>query len=392
MEFAFTDEQLMIKDTAESYLQEVSTSEAIRAAMETDLGYCVEQWQSVCSDLVWQAIHIPEAYGGLGLGYVELVAMQEQMGRFLFCSPFFSTVCMGVNALLLAANETQKQNYLPQIIAGKTVTLAFVGPAASSFGGQWDDDVIETVAVKHSNGYTLTGEARYVVDGASSDYLIVAARTQRAVNLFILPKEQEGLEIEVLPTMDQTRQQAQIYFHDVQVDASALLGSEGNSPTVLANVLDLATIALAAEQLGGAQGIMDMAVDYSKERVQFGRAIAGFQSIKHKAADMMTRVEVARSGVYYAACVAQQVIEAVAKQQPVDTSALSEAASIAKGYCSDAYFKNAAEALQIHGGVGFTWEYDVHLHFKRAKSSEHYLGNASYHRERIAQLLLDGGR
>lgn len=392
MEFAFTDEQLMIKDTAESYLQEVSTSEAIRAAMETDLGYCVEQWQSVCSDLVWQAIHIPEAYGGLGLGYVELVAMQEQMGRFLFCSPFFSTVCMGVNALLLAANETQKENYLPQIIAGKTVTLAFVGSAASSFGGQWDDDVIETVAVKHSNGYTLTGEARYVVDGASSDYLIVAARTQRAVNLFILSKEQEGLEIEVLPTMDQTRQQAQIYFHDVQVDASALLGSEGNSQTVLANVLDLATIALAAEQLGGAQGIMDMAVDYSKERVQFGRAIAGFQSIKHKAADMMTRVEVARSGVYYAACVAQQVIEAVAKQQPVDTSALSEAASIAKGYCSDAYFKNAAEALQIHGGVGFTWEYDVHLHFKRAKSSEHYLGNASYHRERIAQLLLDRGR
>ena len=390
MEFAFTDEQLMIKDTAESYLSEVSTSAAIRQAMETELGYDRQQWQSVCSDLYWQAIHTPDQFGGMALGYVELVAMQEQMGRFLFCSPFFSTVCLALNSLLLAATEEQKQHYIPLLLQGKTATLAFVGSNAACFGGQWDDEAIEIVAVKNTEGFRLSGEARYVIDAASSDYLIVAAKAHRAVNLFIVPADHDGIEVEWLPTMDQTRKQANLTFHDVQVPTSALLGGEADAQQTLTVILNLATIALAAEQMGGAQGIMDMAVEYSKERVQFGRAIAGFQAIKHKAADMMTRVEVARSGVYYAACIAEQALKAAQQGQAIDTLALQEAASICKAYCSDAYFKNAAQALQIHGGVGFTWEYDVHLHFKRAKASEHYLGNASYHRERLAQLLLEG--
>lgn len=389
MEFAFTDEQLMIRDTAQAFLAEVSTSEAIRAAMATDTGYDRQLWQQICNDLVWPALHIPEQFGGMGLGYVELVAMLEQMGRYLLCSPFYASVCLGVNSLLLAGSDDQKKQWLPQLAAGTTATLAWCDCSAGERGGNWNADTISATATPDGQDYILSGEYRYVVDGASAELLIVAARLPGSVgangiSLFVLPAHTAGVSRQTLPTLDQTRKQSAIQLQNVRVPASALLGKAGNAAPVLQTVLDLAAIALAAEQMGGAQQCLDMAVAYTKERVQFGRSIASFQAIKHKAADMMLRVEVARSGVYYAACVAQEALEG----GPL-AGELSEAASIAKSYCSDAYFKNAAECLQMHGGVGFTWEYDVHLHFKRAKASEHFLGAGAYHRERLAQLLLD---
>lgn len=389
MEFAFTDEQQMIRDTAESFLAEVSTSEAVRTAMATELGYDRELWQRICGELYWQAIHIPEEFGGMGLGYVELVAMLEQMGRYLLCSPFFSTVCLGANALMIAGSDEQKAEYLPKICEGLTATLAYTGKAAAANGGQWGADAVELIAERQGEQFMLNGTLRYVPDGASAELLIVAARNEgskgeEGISLFVLPADQAGIERQWLPTMDQTRKQAEITFTDVTVPAAALMGEAGQAWSQLAKVIDLATVALAAEQMGGAQQIMDITVDYTKERTQFNRPIAGFQAIKHKAADMMTRVEVARSGVYYAACVAQEALV-----EGELASELPEAASIAKGYCSDAYFKNAGEAMQMHGGVGFTWEYDVHLYFKRAKASEHFLGNGAYHRERIAQIILD---
>ncbi len=389
MKFAFSDEQQMIRDTAESFLAEVSTGEAVRAAMATELGYDAELWQRICGELYWPAIHIPVEFGGLGLGYVELAAMLEQMGRYLLCSPFFSTVCLGANALMIAGSDEQKAQYLAEICAGRTATLAYTGKAAAACGGQWGAEAVELVAQRRHDQFVLNGTLRYVPDGASAELLIVAARSlgstgAEGINLFVLAADRAGIECRLLPTMDQTRRQAEITFDSVTLPISALMGEEGAAWPALAKIIDLATVALTAEQLGGAQQLLDIAVDYTKERTQFNRPIASFQAIKHMAADMMTRAEVARSGAYYAACVAQEALEhgELASQLP-------EAASVAKAYCSDAFFRNAGDALQMHGGVGFTWEYDVHLYFKRAKASEHFLGSGDYHRERIARLILD---
>ncbi|GAB3103828.1 acyl-CoA/acyl-ACP dehydrogenase [Aestuariicella hydrocarbonica] len=389
MEFAFTDEQQMIRDTAEAFLAEVSTSEAVRQAMVTDQGYDHELWQRICTELYWQAIHIPEAYGGLGLGYVELVAMLEQMGRYLLCSPFFSTVCLGANALIVAGTEAQKAEFLPQICDGKTATLAYTGYQSARHGGQWGADAVSTTVFRDGEDFILNGTLRYVPDGASAQLLVVAARAEgslgaEGISLFVLSADEAGISRRLLPTMDQTRKQGEIVLTDVRVPAAALMGAEGQAWSNLEAIVDLANVALAAEQMGGAQQLLDMTVDYTKERQQFNRPIAGFQAIKHMAADMMTRVEVARSGVYYAACIAEEFL-----QKTELAVELPEAASVAKSYCADAYFQNASDALQMHGGVGFTWEYDVHLYFKRAKASEHFLGNGDYHRERLAQWLLD---
>lgn len=389
MEFAFTDEQNMIRESAETFLREVSTSAAIREAMETDAGFQSATWRSVCEDLCWSALPVPEAFGGLGLGMVELISMQEQMGRFLFCSPFFSSVCCATVALLVAGTEDQKAQVLPQLVAGKTATLAFVSAQTIQPQLQWQSDWVDAHCKVVGDEIILNGHYRFVVDGASADRLIVAARedAQSPVRLFLVDALAPGLTRTLLPTLDQTRKQAQIILENVTVPASAEMVSGGDSR--LQTILDLATIALAAEQMGGAQRVLELAVDYTKEREQFGRPVAGFQAIKHKAADMMMRVEVARSGVYYAACVADEALQSLYAGTAVDRYALAEAASVAKSYCSDAFFKNASDCLQMHGGVGFTWEYDVHLFFKRAKASEHFLGNGTLHRERLAALLLD---
>ncbi|MFC6981145.1 acyl-CoA dehydrogenase family protein [Microbulbifer taiwanensis] len=302
---------------------------------------------------------------------------------------FFSTVCLGANALMVAGTEAQKEKYLPRICEGLTATLAYTGISAARGGGRWGADAVEAIAERDGDEFILNGTLRFVPDGASAELLIVAARAagtsgEAGISLFVVPAESPGIERKLLPTMDQTRKQAEIVLSDLRLPADTLMGAEGDAWPQLQKILQLATVAQAAEQMGGAQQSLDLAVEYSKERAQFGRPIAGFQAIKHKAADMMTRTEVARSAVYYAACVAEEAVEGGEL-----AGELGEAASIAKAYCSDAYFQNAGDALQIHGGVGFTWEYDVHLHLKRAKASEHFLGSGDYHRERVAQLLLD---
>ncbi|WP_339673797.1 acyl-CoA dehydrogenase family protein [uncultured Zhongshania sp.] len=384
MEFAFTQEQEMIRDTAASFLKDASTSAAIRSASGSDLGYSPDLWQRICTDMYWQALHIPEEYGGMGLGYVELVAVLEQMGRYLLCSPYLATVAMATNALLIAGTDDQKTEILPQLIEGKTATLAFNGGS-----NLWCADAVTASYKRDGDTAILNGQYRYVLDGHSADYLIIAAREEGSVgaegiSLFVCAADTDGIKRSLLPTMDQSRRQAAIELTDLRLPAESVMGDFGTAAKALSKILDLATIALAAEQAGGMQQILDITVDYTKSRNQFGRSIAGFQAIKHKAADMMLRNEVARSAVYYAACIADDALSA----GPL-ADELAEAASIAKSYCSEAYFKNAGEALQMHGGVGFTWEYDVHLYFKRAKASEHFLGNSVYHRERVAGVLLD---
>ncbi|MFK7732709.1 MAG: acyl-CoA dehydrogenase family protein [Pseudomonadales bacterium] len=382
MEFALTEEQLMIRESAEGFLAAKSDSAAVREAMATELGYDMALWQSVCEEMFWHAVHIPEEYGGLGLGYVEVAVVMEQMGHRLLCSPYFATVCFGVNALLMAGSDSQKAKWCAEIVEGKTATLAFSGG-----GRDWSDKSVTAQFTKNGDGVELTGEYHYVVDGHSAEILVVAARDSESgeLALFVLPADTEGVQRAWTPTMDQTRKLATLSFDNVSLSVEHQL--EGND---LERVLDLARIALAAEQCGGAQAILSQSVEYVQEREQFGRTIASFQSIKHKAADMTLQAEVARSAVYYGACVAQEVLAGSEGDLQV-ASELLEAASMAKAYCSDAYFFNAGCGLQMHGGVGFTWEYDVHLYFKRAKSSESLLGDGAWNRERIASQLLDEG-
>jgi len=381
LEFSFTEEQQMIRETAENFLRDHSTSQAIRKAMATEQGFDADLWQRICNDLCFQSITIPEQHGGMGLGYVELVAVLEQMGRFLLCSPYFSTVCLASNALYVAGNEKQQAEYFGKIINGETGTLLL------NDSGKPDADAVNVtykkVADKKSGDrFILDGTYRYVIDGHTANFFVAAANGEQGVALFVLPADTKGISKKWLPTMDQTRKQAEVVFNNVSLPAAQCLKTDASSE--LQKILQLAMIATAAEQMGASQQILDMTVAYTKGRVQFNRPIASFQAVKHQAADMMLKTEVARSAVYYAACIADDTLRCGSL-----SAELPEAASIAKAYCSDAFFQNASTAMQLHGGVGFTWEYDVHLYFKRAKSSEIFLGNAAHHREQIAQILLD---
>ena len=377
MDFAFTDEQQELRATARDFLAAHSGSEQVRAAMQSELGYDPQVWKQIGAELGWPSVIIPEAFGGLGLGYVELIALMEVMGGALLCAPFFSSVCLGANALLAGGTEEQKKEYLAGIAEGQTrATLAL-----TEASGCWGAAGIEATARREGGDYVLSGKKSYVLDGHCADLLVVAARregttAEAGISLFAVPASSRGVERRVLPTLDQTRRQAEIVLRDVRVPASALMGEEGEGWGALARTLDLAAIALSAEQVGGAQRCLDMSVEHAKERVQFGRPIGSFQAIKHKCADMLVQVESARSASYYAGCVAAE-----------DGDELPLVASLAKAYCSDAYFHCAANAIQIHGGVGFTWEYDVHLYFKRARSTEIFLGDAAYHRELVARRM-----
>lgn len=386
MDFTFSDEQDMIRESAEGFLADVSDSSAIRAAMVSELGYDPQLWQRLCHELCWPAILIPEAYGGLGLGFVELAILLEQMGRRLFCSPFYATACLAVPALLLGGSEAQKQAWLPRLAAGElTATLGYVG------GSRWDAATVEMTAVAEGNGFVLDGCLRQVIDGHSADLLIVAARTPgsrgaQGISLFIVEPTSAGVERRLQPTLDQTRKLAELQFSQVYVGADSLLGTAAEGVQLLEQVLRLACVALAAEQVGGTQQALDLTLAYTQERQQFGRSIASFQAIKHRAADMMVQLECARSAAYYAACVAEEVL--AVGGDPQVASELPLAAALAKARCSEAFFHCAAESIQLHGGVGFTWEYDSHLYFKRARASESFLGAPSWHRERIASVLL----
>ena len=377
MDFRFSEEQHELQNIARSFHEEASGPEQVRQAMESDLGYDAEVWGQIATELGWCCVHIPEEYGGLGLGFVELVVLLEASGETVLCAPFFSTVALAANAILSLGSEAQKAALLPEIAEGSvTATLAF-----AEAEGRWDAEGVQATATPEGDGFVLDGTKAWVVDGHSAEWLLIAARAPgsagtEGLSLFRVKGDSEGVTRKALPTMDQTRRIAEIQLSGVRVDADACLGEPGAAWPGLRRTLDLAAIALAAEQVGGAQRCLDMAVSYAKEREQFNRPIGSFQSIKHKCADMMIAVESARSALYYAACIADD-----------GSDDLSSNASLAKAWCSEAYFQCAADNIQIHGGVGFTWEYDPHLHFKRARASESWLGDPSYHRERLADHL-----
>ncbi|RIK05453.1 MAG: acyl-CoA dehydrogenase [Acidobacteria bacterium] len=377
MNFAFSDEQEELKKSARRFCEEQYSSETVRRIMETESGVDEELWTRMAQELGWQAMIIPEEYGGAGFGYIELIVLMEEMGRAVVAAPFFSTVCLAANTLLVAGSDEQKQELLPGIAEGTRIATL----ALTEESGRWDADGVMATYSKNGGDYTLNGKKMYVVDGHTANTIIVAARAEGStgedgVSLFVVDAEASGLSRRPLQTMDQTRKQAEVTLDGVSVAGSALVGEEGNAWLAVTKVMDLASVALAAEQVGGAQMCLDMSVDYAKVRVQFGRPIGSFQAIKHKCADMLVEVESAKSAAYYAGWAARE-----------DNEELPITAPLAKAYCSEAYFHCAAENIQIHGGIGFTWEHDAHLYFKRAKSSELMLGDPSYHRELLAQRI-----
>jgi len=368
MNFAFTEEQEELRNIVRSFMEDKSPESAVRDLMETDGGYDEAVWAQMAEQLGLQSLIIPEEYGGQGFGYIELIVVLEEMGRSLICSPFFSTVVLATNALLQSGNAAAMEKHLPGIASGETIATLALAEA----NGRWDADGVAIEASGDSDSVTLSGEKMFVIDGSTANLIIVAARSNGGVHLYTVDGDAAGLTRESLSTMDQTRKQARLTFDNTPAEHLA----DTNNFEMMSTILDLAAVGLAAEQVGGAQFVMEMAVQYAKDRVQFGRPIGSFQAIKHKCADMLLEVESAKSAAYYAGwCAAEMNDE------------LPSVASLAKAYCSEAYFHCAAENIQIHGGIGFTWEHPAHLYFKRAKSSELMFGDPAYHRELLAQRI-----
>lgn len=373
VDFAFSDEQDQLRDAVRRFLEAKSPVTEVRRLMDTTDGYDPAVWAQMANELGLQSLAIPEQYGGQGFGFIELGIVFEEMGRALLCAPYFATVALATSAVLVQGSEADQRSLLPELASGATIaTLAFTEPS-----GKWDASGVTVEAVPAGADFTITGTKTYVIDGHVANSIIVVARDPGTsgtdgIGFFVVDGDADGLTRTPLATMDQTRKQARL---DFDTTPATRLG-EPNAHAALKKVLDLATTMLVNESVGGAQKVLEMSVDYAKERIQFGRPIGSFQAIKHKCADMLLEVESGRSAAYYAAAMAAE-----------DSDELAVNASLAKAYVSDAYFHAAAENIQIHGGIGFTWEHDAHLYFKRAKSSEVLLGDATYHRELVAQHI-----
>ena len=380
MDFGFSQEQELLRQTARSFLEKECPSTFVRRMMDDPAGTTGELWTKL-AELGWLGLIYPEAYGGAGLGQVDLTVVLEEMGRAVMAGPYFSTVLLGGLAVLEAGSAAQKEAWLPKITAGEArATLALTEESA-----RWDAAGVELGAKPGKDGgFVLSGTKLFVPDGHTADLLVVAARTARAtkadpqhgISLFLVPAHAKGVSATLLPTMDQTRKLAEVTLRRVEVGPDALLGPVHGGWAPLARVLDRATVALCAEMCGGAQRVLDLCTEYAKVRVAFGKPIGAYQAVKHKCADMLVAIENAKSITYYAAWAVDEGVP----EAPL-------AASMAKAYVSDAYRKVAGDGIQIHGGIGFTWEHDLHLYFKRAKGSEVTFGDATQHRERVAQLI-----
>jgi alkylation response protein AidB-like acyl-CoA dehydrogenase len=373
MQYGFTDEQEQFRAVIRKFLADKSPSPAVRALMATEVGFDATVWQQLADDLALLGIDWPEPVGGAGFGPVELGIAMEEQGRALLCAPYLSSCVLAGTAIRLGATPAQQTALLPELARGTRRAALALTEAT----GNWDIGSLRSSVQRRGNGWTVNGEKSYVIDGASADSLVVAARLPESsgtdgVCLLWLEAAAPGITRRALTTLDPTRKQAQITFADAP---ARLLGEPGAAAAALQQTLDYAAIALAHEMVGGAQVMLETAVDYAGMRVQFGRPIGSFQAIKHACADMLLDVELAKSAAYYAA-------QAAAEGDPT-TPAL---ASLAKAAAADAYTRAAASCIQIHGGIGFTWDHDTHLWFKRAKSSEVLFGDSNYHRERMLQL------
>ena len=377
MDIGFTEEQELLRASARRFLENECPTAFVRQRMAEPAAMTDVFWQQL-ADQGWFGILFPEEAGGSGLGLVEMTVLMEEMGRAVMPGPFFSTVLLGGAAILEVGSLAQQQEWLPRIAAGSAkVTLAWTEPNA-----RWDAAGIVATGRETAGGFVLSGTKLFVADAHLSDAVVVAVRTrdgstmEDGVSLFLVPKDAAGFAVTLLPTIDETRKLCEVRLDNVAVPAASLLGEKHGGWPPLSRVLDRATVALCAEMCGGAQQVLDMTTAYAKIRLTFGKPIGSYQGVKHRAADMLVDVENAKSLTYYAAW----AIDEGLAEAPL-------AVSMAKAYTSDAYRKVAGAGIQLHGGIGFTWEHDLQLYFKRAKASEVAFGDATWHRERVARLM-----
>lgn len=374
MDFGLSEEQEMLQQSAREFLTQECPPNFVRAMYTEPNGFSRELHRKM-AEQGWTGLLVPESYGGLGLGMLDMAVLLEEMGRAVVPGPFLFSSVLATLALIHGGTSTQKKNWLPHLASGEAMgTLAFLE----------EDDRIDAAGVqlkakKTHDGYSLSGTKMFVPFAAVADVLITAVRTkgkaEDGISLLLIERDTPGVTFTPLEIFDQTRRVYEVTFKNVTVPTTALVGDDGQGWEILARVIDAACIALAADSLGGAQKALEMAVEYTKVRTQFNRPIASFQALKHMAAEMASDIEPARSLVWYAA----HAFDTLPRE-------VSRAASLAKACLSDVYARTTNRAVQMHGGIGFTWEHDMHFWFKRAKWNEFAFGDATYHRERLAQL------
>jgi alkylation response protein AidB-like acyl-CoA dehydrogenase len=369
MSYATDIEHDQLRAVVREFLADRSPEAAVRKAMETDLGFDRDLWTALATQLGLQGLAVPEAFGGSGAGTVELQIVCEEMGRSLVCAPFLSTAVLATSALLASSDDAACARYLPAIADGSIVVTL----AVTEESGSWAAHDVTTTAVPTSDGFRLHGEKVFVIDGHAADLLIVVARTAMGPSLFAVTAGAAGSVSTPLTTLDPTRRQARIRFDGTP---ATLVGREGNGARPVERALDRGMAALAAEQTGGARRVLEMSVEYAKVRKQFGRPIGMNQAIKHKCADMLLAVECSASA---AGAAGRAVDEEAAEAQLL--------CSVAKAYCSEAFTWCARENIQVHGGIGFTWEHPAHLFLKRAKSDEILFGSPRHHRAQMTRRI-----
>jgi alkylation response protein AidB-like acyl-CoA dehydrogenase len=360
MEFGLSESQEFLKDSARKFFAGECPSAEMRRLMETNTAYDAALWSKI-TEQGYTGIIFPETYGGVGLGKVELMLLMEEAGRALLPGPFFSTVVLAGSVLETVATPAHKKNYLAPICRGEVrATVALVEASAS-----WN---LRDVQLSVANG-KLTGEKFFVSDAAIADFIVVVARD----GVFVADSKARGLKISPMSAMDLTRKLYVVEFNNTPAEK---IGSITDLPLAL----DIATAALAAELVGGMQRTLEITVEYAKTRKQFGKPIGMFQAVQHQCADMYLETESSRSAVYYAGWALEE-----------NSPDAATAVSIAKMYASDAARTVGNRGIQVHGGMGFTWENDLHLYYRRAKASETAFGDATFHRERIARTVIDSG-
>lgn len=366
--FTLTDDQREFRSTVRAFLEHHSPESAVRRVMESDDGFDSAIWRAMADQLSLQGLIIPEEYGGEGFGFTELGLVLEEMGGALLPGPFFTSAVLAAAVLLGSGDDEACTRYLPGIASGETIATL----ALTERSGRWDRDGIETTADDKGAGWLLRGAKHYVPEGIVANLVLAVARTASDIVSVFAVEDTDELARRKQSSLDPTRRQAVIEFDDA---TATRIGPEDAWPW-LSRALSQATAALANEQVGGAQRCLDQAVAYVKVRKQFGKPVGSFQAIRHHCADLMLDIECARG-------VAQYAVHAV-DHSPAE---FRSAAALAKAYCSDVYARAAAANIQLHGGIGFTWEHPAHMYFKRAKSSAMLLGDARYHRSLLADYI-----
>ncbi|WP_020120450.1 acyl-CoA dehydrogenase family protein [Streptomyces canus] len=369
MDFAFSEEQEELGRTVRAFLADTSPETETRRLMETPEGFDRALWLRMGTELGLQGLAVPEEYGGAGCGPVEVGVVMEEMGRALVCAPFLSSAVLATTTLLRCADEDARKRLLPGLASGELVgTLALTEDSA-----RWDAAGVRLTARESQGSWLLTGHKMFVLDGATADVVLTVARTADGIGVFCVEGDAAGLTRAPLPTMDPTRRQARLDYQDVP---ATRLRTHGDGWDLVSEVLDRAAVSLAAEQVGVASRALDMAVEYAKLRHQFGRPIGSFQAVKHLLADVLLEVESARAAANYALLASEN-----------EDPELPAVASLAKAFCSDACVQATQENIQVHGGIGFTWEHPAHLYLKRAKTSQLLFGDPAYHRELLARRI-----